>query len=151
MDAVSSYSLSSFKSPARILVPILCESRNAWRVEAMNLRVKNGQLEEELEKAKKDIQELKAELVTARREIARDREPQWARERPLSHHQYSARIISMYCNLSKVTGFRAGPEVVKIINESLNMQIPVASHDAVKNWNSRNCVAILQRPGMADD
>ncbi|MFM7059462.1 MAG: hypothetical protein ACKO2P_21320, partial [Planctomycetota bacterium] len=78
MDSVSSYSLSSFKSPARILVPSLCDSRNAWRVEARNLRVKCGQLEEELEKAKKNIQELEAELVTARREIAREREPQWA-------------------------------------------------------------------------
>jgi hypothetical protein len=151
VDSVSPSSLSSFKSPARILVPNLCDSRNAWRVQARNLRVKCRQLEEELKKAKENIQELQAELVTARREIAREREPQWARERPLPHHQYSARIISMYCNLSKVTGFRAAPEVVKIINESLNMQIPVASHDAVKNWNCRNGVAILQRPGMADD
>jgi hypothetical protein len=49
VDSVSSYSLSSFKSPARIPVPNLCDSRNALRVEARNLRVKYGRLEEELQ------------------------------------------------------------------------------------------------------
>ena len=49
VDSVSSYSLSSFKSPARILVPNLCDSRNALTVEARNLRVKYGRLEEELQ------------------------------------------------------------------------------------------------------
>ncbi|HAV33760.1 MAG TPA: hypothetical protein DCX79_17315, partial [Planctomycetaceae bacterium] len=70
--------------------------------------------------------------------------PPWASEARLIHHQFSARIIAMCCCLAVVIGFRAVPKVLKIINRCLELDIPVPSRDAVRLWNCRNGIAILQ-------
>jgi hypothetical protein len=66
-------------------------------------------------------------------------------------HQFSAEMISLCCQLSKLTGFRAVPKVLRCIAEAFGIELKVPSRDAVRNWNSRNGVAILQQAPRADD
>ncbi len=101
-------------------------------------------LRKQLRIANRKLQERHAELDALRRAKTEKYVPPWASEARLLHHQFSARIIAMCCCLAVVIGFRAVPKVLKIINRCLELDIPVPSRDAVRLWNCRNGVAILQ-------
>lgn len=101
-------------------------------------------LRQQLRIANRKLQERHAELDALRRAKTEKYVPPWASEARLIHHQFSARIIAMCCCLAVVIGFRAVPKVLKIINRCLELDIPVPSRDAVRLWNCRNGVAILQ-------
>jgi len=92
----------------------------------------------ELERFKQQIQALQAETTV----------PDWT---PLPGHQFSASMIALCCRLSNLIGFRAVPKVLHCIAEAFDLSLKIPTRDAVRNWNCRNGVAILQEAEKADD
>lgn len=74
-----------------------------------------------------------------------------ARGQPLPGHQYSPEMIALCCQLCLLIGFRAVPKVLRCVNQAYGLSLKIPSRDAVRNWNSRNGVAILQAAAPADD
>jgi hypothetical protein len=60
-------------------------------------------------------------------------------------------MIALCCQLCLIIGFRATPKVLQCISDALGLELKVPSRDAVRNWNCRNGIAILQEPSHADD
>lgn len=104
-----------------------------------------------LRESNRKLQERDAELAALRHTKDKKFAPPWASEPTLRHHQFSPRIIAMCCCLAVVVGFRAVPRVLAIINQFLELDIPVPTRDAVRLWNCRNGVAILQEPKKSRD
>lgn len=60
-------------------------------------------------------------------------------------------MIALCCQLCVLIGFRSTTSVLQCISDALGLDLPIPSHDAVRNWNCRNGVAILHEPVSADD
>jgi hypothetical protein len=141
--AVSSICQQSFKFPPG---DICCCQFHPQSAESSEKHRQVRRLNEQLRMVKRRLRERDAELEALRRAKTEKYVPPWAAEPPLRNHQFSARIIALCCCLALVIGFRAVPRVLKIINRCLQLDIPVPSRDAVRLWNCRNGVAILQEP-----
>lgn len=74
--------------------------------------------------------------------------PDWP---PLAGHHFSPEMIAMCCRLCLLIGFRAVPKVLECINETFGLSLNIPTRDAVRNWSSRNGVAILQQAETAED
>lgn len=60
-------------------------------------------------------------------------------------------MIALCCQLCLLVGFRATPKVLQCVSEAFGLELKIPSRDVVRNWNSRNGVAMLQEPIKADD
>lgn len=143
MAAVSSICQQSFKFRPG---DICCCQFHPQSAESSEEHRQVRRLSEQLRMVNRRLRESDAELEALRRAKTEKYVPPWAAEPPLRNHQFSARIIALCCCLALVIGFRAVPRVLKIINRCLQLDIPVPSRDAVRLWNCRNGVAILQEP-----
>jgi len=92
----------------------------------------------ELKRVKQQFQALQAERTV----------PNWT---TLPGHQFSASMIALCCRLSNLIGFRAVPKVLHCIGDAFSLSLKIPTRDAVRNWNCRNGVAILQEAEKADD
>lgn len=154
MDVSSNKTFNLFKSPWRCLARSLFFSRNRWKMHTKRLREEVRETRIQLQQAQRDltrlrnlVQELDQQLkLQAAHSV--DSLPNW---KNLPGHQFSAEIICLCCQLSLLIGIRAVPKVIECFAKAFNLQIQVPSRDAVRNWNCRNGVAILQEAAHADD
>lgn len=156
MASVLSISLAHFKSPPQSLVRSFLKSRNLWRTRAKEQASRLEQLQSQLQSKQRENENLHGQLQIARKEISElqasdQRQPSAFNEKPLPGHQYGPAMIALCCRLALLIGFRAVPKVLHCISETWDIEMDIPSRDAVRNWNSRNGVAILQEAEKADD
>lgn len=154
MAALLSISFASFKSPLRGLCRSLYRSRESWKQKAKRAALKVLRLEQEVEVLRRKeqghqrkIEQLQCEVRNARADQGRV-SLQWAN---MPGHHYSAEMISLCGQLSRIIGFRPTPKVLRCVTEAFGIKLKVPSRDVVRNWSCRNGVAILQQAQPADD
>lgn len=153
-SSVISYSV--FKSPLRSLCQSFLRSRQSWRMKAEQRQQTIDQLRLELRAARRLEEQRQAQLADLQRQIeqlqttASVADP-LSGEPPLKGHQFNAAMMALCCRLSHLIGFRAIPKVLSCLAECLDRSWKIPSRDAVRNWNCRNGVAILQEAEPADD
>jgi hypothetical protein len=120
-------------------------------------------LREQVEQLKHERQPLQHQLRQLSTQLARCKhqteqlQKQWeaaaptARWQPLPGHQFSPEMIALCCQLCLLIGFRAVPKVLQCISQAFGVPLRIPTRDAVRNWNCRNGVAILQEVAPADD
>lgn len=150
MATSSSKSAVHYKSPWRCLCLSLLKSRNRYRA-----RVKREQATvRKLQQQMNDLQREASRRAAPRRQPQPSSteqklpQPQWPN---LPGHQFSAEMISLCCQLSLLTGFRAVPKVLRCIFDALNIPLRVPKRDVIRKWNCRNGVAILGQAPAAED
>jgi hypothetical protein len=139
-----------FKSPARLVVRFLFQSRetqkaklekrNAELTEAKeqlrNSRLRERQLEKQLDEQARRIEELEQELADIRAQPI-----QLPDDPKLPHHSFGAKMISMCCNLSVAIGFRPAEKALEIFWEYLQLDTKRPVFETMRTW--------LQRVGVA--
>lgn len=144
-----------FKSPLRILCRAFWRSRDLWKQKAKQLTQIVKQQRDEIQELRRREQQLQEELEETRRSVlstVQQPASSFFDEPCLPGHQFSAAMIALCCALSQRIGFRATPDVLRLIGEA--MQLPfqkIPSRDAVRNWNCRNGVATLREACREDD
>ena len=152
MVGLSSFWLEDFKSPARVLARVFWSSREKFKRISKQRAEEVEYLKAQLADRDRQYQLLELELEFCRSQQAQANQvPDGAYERPLPGHQFTPRMISLCCELCLIVGFHATPKVLTCVSEAFHLQLKIPSHDAVRNWNFRNGVAILQEPTPADD
>lgn len=146
----------NFKSPLRSLCRSFRRSRDRWRERAAEQKGKIAELQENLRLAQQRQRHLADQLDAARQENRELRAkldeaptfPDWAN---MAGHRFSAEMIALCCQLSKLISFRAVPKVLRFIAEAFGLPLKIPSRDAVRNWNCRNGLAILRQSEKSDE
>jgi len=144
-----------FKSSLTVTAGFLLRSREtqARRAKARTQQV--SELKKELAKKDRRIRELEEQAAEQRAEIARlrienerlrDRPPRLPDDPPLPHHEFGSKIIALCVNLARRIGFRAVPDVLRILFASLGVEARVPDWTAVRLWTLRSGLAALQEP-----
>lgn len=152
MTLSSTIPFPHFKSPSRCLSRSFYQSRHRWREKSKQLLKALERLRDQLAVVLEREKQQAAELGRFKRQIqalqAETSAPQWT---PLAGHQFSAPMIALCCRLSNLIGFRAVPKVLHCVADAFGLPLKIPTRDAVRNWNCRNGVAILQEAQKADD
>ena len=156
MDSSWTIAGTCFKTPLRILCRAFWLSRSRWKARAIGYRQTIEQLRQELQETRANSRQLRQQLKDAREKIQvlsrrPDHPPTFPHLTHLHGHQFSAQMIALCCTLSLRIGFRAVPDVLRLVAEAFGMSLKIPSRDAVRNWSCRNGVAILQEASQADD
>jgi hypothetical protein len=127
-------------------------SREHWKANARQLREEVKQLKEERKQFQHQLRLLSTQLARLKQPDERwEAAPSAARWPPLPGHQFSPEMISLCCQLCLLIGFRAVPKVLRCVSQAFGLPLKIPTRDAVRNWNCRNGVAILQEAAAADD
>lgn len=144
-----------FKSPLRSLCRAFWLSRLRWKHKAIGCWRTIEYLRQELHATRAELRLLRQQFKGARQQLQVSAQgPQHPPTFPHTHlqnHHFSAELIALCCMLSLRIGFRAVPDVLRLVTEAFGVSLMIPSHDAVRNWSCRNGVAILQEASPADD
>ena len=154
MAISSSKTVRQYKSPLRCLLPAFLRSRNRWRDKSRRMTAENRLLCRQLQQAQQDqtrLQDRIGQLCQLLRRQTAEPTNCLAQWKKLPGHQFSAEMICLCCQLSLLIGIRAVPKVLACCAKAFDLPIEVPSRDSVRNWNSRNGVAILQEATHAED
>ena len=153
MAAVSSFSVSQYKSSLRALCASFYRSRERLRDRFDALRGKKKLLEEQHQRVMNENRALAEKLRRAEDKLALQskvlaKQQTQALQLPddpkLKGHQFGPRMMTLCCALGQLIGFRSTEQVLHVIRQWLQVEFDVPSHDTVRLWMSRNGVAILQ-------
>lgn len=153
MTASSHTTYRQFKSPSRIVVGFLFQSREVHKQRLHNREVQLQYARQQLRESQSRERELRKRLdEQAQRlqaleqevSILRDLPAQLPHDPKLPHHSFGPKMISMCCNLALAVGFRAAQKALKILWEffGLNDELPV--FETIRTWLMRIGVARLQ-------
>lgn len=106
------------------------KDRSHDRERIRHLEIENRSLRSQL----RELQALSAQPSPA---------PALTQDRPLRGHQFGVQLIAMCIELAKRIGFRSTEFVVKLVFQTLGVNLKVPSHDAVQQWTMRLGVAEL--------
>ena len=151
MSLLSHKTLRQFKSPLRCLLPALLRSRNGWCQKAEDQLSEIRRLRDQLQQSQQEKMQLQDRLAVLSQQSQRQTVPSQIQCKNLPGHQFSAEMICLCCQLSLLVSFHAVPKVLECCAQAFGLSIKVPSRDAVRNWNSRNGVAILQEATHAED
>lgn len=144
-----------FKSPLRSLCRAFWLSRRRWKHQAIGGWQTIEHLRQECQATRAELQLLRQQLQVARQQLQVSAQgPPHPTPFPRTHlqnHHFSAELIALCCMLSLRIGFRAVPDVLRLVAEAFGVSLKIPSHDAVRNWSCRNGVAILQEASPAHD
>jgi len=148
--ASSHTTYQQFKSPLRVVVGFLFQSREVHKERLLNreaeLHFARQQLRESQSRERelrKRLDEQAQRLQALEQEVAllRDRPPQLPHDPKLPHHSFGAKMISMCCNLAMTVGFRAAPKALKILWEFLGLNGKLPVFETIRTWLMRIGVA----------
>lgn len=151
-----------FKSPLRVVVAVLLQSRDVFVNKCAKLR-------EDYDRANRQILDLTrqcavleaAVLELAARVRSRERELEACRaemvrtlpaDPPVGSHGYGARMVELSVRLAQVVGFRSATKVMQIFFTWMDLDQQVPHHTTIRGWMQRLGVAVMQEPlEPADD
>ncbi len=122
--------------------------------ETRELRLRNEQLAEKLQEARKQLDQTQQLLRQQRRENEelRGQPIRLPSDLPLPHHCYGPKMISLCLNLCKKIGFRPAATALEIVFDWLGIDAKVPSWDSMRCWSCRVGIAKLREPvEEADD
>ncbi|GAA5511279.1 hypothetical protein [Novipirellula caenicola] len=153
--SLSSLLAKPFKSPARCLIASLLRSRQRWKEKYQRCREQHRELQKQLDQSntqsQKSLQRLRQ--CQAEKQALLERlsqaslQQQWPR---LAGHQFSPEMIALGCQMAAIVGYRAAPKALKLVNDTLALNLKIPSRDALRNWTCRCGVAMLEHE-KADD
>jgi hypothetical protein len=152
---------SQFKSPLRVVVSVLCRSRqNKWR-KARRLKLQLDEAQRRIDRQEAEIQRQKEHILALQEQVRRleYQNRQQAQmgcrlpdDPPLKGHKFGRRMIRLAVNLARVVGLRPTKRVLKIVWEWLGVKQQLPNWATIRMWLLRVGVAALQEPiEPADD
>ncbi len=154
--------LRNFKSRVRIVAAVLLRSRETQARRAKHrtreireLRKTNQRHQQVIREKDKQLAEKHSRIVqlTAENEKLRKRPLRFPDDPPLRYHKFGPIMIAMCVNLVRRVGFRAAPDVLKIVFTALRIEgKKLPDWTTVRTWALRVGVAAIDRPiEPADD
>jgi hypothetical protein len=149
-----------FKSPLPVVAGILLRSREtqrAWRTrlgqQVVRLRADLAQVAKMKEELEEQLAQQKAELARLAKENEQlRRQPLVLPEDPrLPGHGFGPKMIALCVNLACRIGLRAVPDVLEMIFEWLEIDVPIPDWTTVRTWVMRVGVAAQTEPIEAAD
>lgn len=149
MRSLSSFIARHFKVAFALSQRWFEDITTDWKSLA-NLRgVENQQLLQQLKEAEERAKLLQDQVKSLSCQSVTQATP--PKLKCLPGHQFDPKLIAVCCQLCLITGFRAVPKVLECVSKAYNLDLAIPSHDAVRNWNCRNGVAILAETRRAND
>lgn len=149
MRSLSSFFARQFKVAFALSLRWFEDIATDWKSLA-NLRgVENQQLLRQIKEAEERAKLLKDQVKSLVRQSVT--QTTYPKLKCLPGHQFDPKLIAVCCQLCLITGFRAVPKVLECVSKAYNLDLAIPSHDAVRNWNCRNGVAILAETRRAND
>lgn len=151
-------SVAVFKSPLRVVVRFLRQSRDlkAGQCRALKKELKQanrtlGKCRLELEKKSMTITQM-ACRIRELKDAARNRPPRLPDDPPIGTHGYGARMVCLAVALARAVGFRGAERVLTIVFEWLGVEQKVPNFTTIRLWFLRVGLAIAREPlEPADD
>ncbi len=152
MDTHSSLSQIADKSPSRTLLAVVKKSRDRWKKEARQLKKRNAELLRQVDQLRRSAEcNESGTTMHSRQDVSSGSTFLLTRRAALLGHQFSAGMIAMCCELTKLIGIRSIPCVLKLIQEFFGIELKIPTRDAIRNWICRNGVAIMEHAVKRDD
>ncbi len=151
-----------FKSRWPVVAGFLLRSRETNRRKCKRLRGVIEELKKELDSARRQIarqqnenQELREQvqwLEQQQRNFVRSESIRLPEDPPVGTHGFGARMVTLGINLARVVGFRGAAKVMTVVFEWLGIEQKVPHWTSIRTWTNRRGLALLEEPPeRADD
>lgn len=151
-----------FKSPLRVVVKFLRQSRDRKTGKYRSLKREFDQMRRELNRREKELEAREIEIAEWKAKYRSLECEHYSQTRaatinlpvdpPIGHHGFGARMVTLSITLARVVGFRSAARVMKIVFGWLGWNVRVPHFTAIRIWMQRLGVAMLQEPlEKADD